>query len=137
MMLKARMNCSYIIVLLCLKLINVNTTYHPNEIVEPLHDKIHKAWLTKATYDLYNIPNVGLRMVQNRSLDLGCVHKDVHCVPDMDNVIDVLFGVSSAEDCQLVCEYHAGDCAMFTWMDQIEEPIPAICFLYSRYDYNM
>ena len=67
--------------------------------------------------------------------DLSCVLEGVHCQATMDNIVDVLFGVATVSDCQAMCEYHASNCSVFTWqdsLDAIEEPIPQICFLYSR-----
>ena len=67
--------------------------------------------------------------------DLSCVHEGVHCQATMDNIVDVVFGIASVSDCQAMCEYHASNCSVFTWMesvDTLEKPIPHICFLYSR-----
>ena len=74
-----------------------------------------------------------ISITAGRSVDLSCVYLDVHCVADDDNIIDVFFGVSTAEECQLACEYHSSACVMFTWFDQLEETLPSSCFLYSRY----
>ena len=63
---------------------------------------------------------------------LPCILPGVQCVPDEENILDVLFGVTTVEDCQLSCEYHSGDCAVFTWFDNREHTIPSSCFLYSR-----
>ena len=71
------------------------------------------------------------RTIKKRLLDLACLHLDVHCIPDDDNVIDVFVGVNSAEECWLTCEYHSGACVMFTLFDQLEETFPSSCFLYS------
>ena len=92
----------------------------------------YESLLTGAAYDLQKISNMNQRTIKKKSLDLACVRIDVHCIPDDENVIDVFFGVSSAEDCQLACEYHSSDCVMFTWFDQIDETFPTSCFLYSR-----
>ena len=103
-----------------------------NVKIEPLPHFNYRSLLTGTTYDLKEISNLDGRTIKKRSLDLACVHLDVHCVPDDDNVIDVFFGVNSAEECQLTCEYHSGDCVMFTWFDQLEDTFPSSCFLYSR-----
>ena len=110
------------------------TGYHTigNVKIEPLPTHSYRSLLTGDTYDLQEISQLNTRTIQRRSLDLACVHLDVHCVPDDNNVIDVFFGVSTAEECQLTCEYHSSDCVMFTWFDQLEETFPSSCFLYSR-----
>ena len=127
---------SYTIIatLFFLQILAIDAAYRTigNVKIEPLPNLNYRSLLTGTTYDLKEISNMDGRTIKKRSLDLACVHLDVHCVPDDDNVIDVFFGVNSAEECQLTCEYHSGDCVMFTWFDQLEETFPSSCFLYSR-----
>jgi len=92
----------------------------------------YRSLLTGATYDLAAITKMNQNEIKARSLDMECVHTNVHCLPAEDNVIDVFFGVNSAEECQLTCAYHSQDCVMFTWFDHFEETFPASCFLYSK-----
>ena len=123
--------CSTIIFL---KIIALDAAFRTigNVKIEPLQSFNYRSLLTGVTYDLRKITRLDKSAIKKRSLDLACVHLDVHCVPDENNVIDVFFGVSSAEECQLTCEYHSQNCVMFTWFDQLEETFPSSCFLYSR-----
>ena len=116
-----------LVVIIC-DTIPAMTTGHTGDRRDIVTMTDHRSQLSGVTSHTKKISNTG-----GRSLDLACVHLDVHCVGDDDNVIDVFFGVSTAEECQLTCEYHPSDCVMFTWFDQLEETFPSSCFLYSRY----
>ena len=97
---------------------------------EPLPNLNYRSLLKGATYALQNISNMNQRTIKKRSLDHACVRLDVHCIPD--DLINAFFGICSAVDCRLTCEYHSGDCVMFPWFDQLDETFPSSCFLYSR-----
>ena len=76
-----------------LQILTLSAAYRTigNVKIEPLPNLNYRSLLTGTTYDLKEISNLDGRTIKKRSLDLACVHLDVHCTPDDDNVIDVFF----------------------------------------------
>lgn len=121
------------LILFCFKIMYIRALHKTigNVKIENLQTFHYRSLLTGTTYDLQKITNLDKIAIQKKSLDLGCIHLNVHCLPEENNVLDVFFGVNSAEECQLTCEYHSENCVMFTWFDKSEETFPSSCFLYS------
>ena len=117
-----------------LKILCLRSAFNASKKIslDSLPNLSYMSLLTGDTYDLKKVARMDSNTIGKRSLDLSCIYHDLHCIPEDDNVIDVFFGVRTAEECQLTCEFHSDNCVMFTWFDQLEEIFPSSCFLYSR-----
>ena len=82
--------------------------------------------LTLLTATLLCLPNIALAQLPNGA----CSIEEASCEIQEDNLLGILSGISSAEECRQACENNSTTCQYFSYYGETSFPFIETCLLF-------